>query len=126
MSAIYVWEEGQHLSIGPARLIRVCLLGRLRDAKGGDEARFSLLMGPLGAKLVGRGSPSDHLALMQAVLAARGIRIVEERAPAPAAPSSLPPPPRQQHLYHQQVFPHRAALSIGTPVLLLSIAGIYT
>jgi hypothetical protein len=77
--------------------------GRLRDAKGGDEARFSMLMGPLGAKLVGRGSPSDSLALMQAVLAARGIHIVEERSPVTSAPSSLPPPPGQQHLYHQQV-----------------------
>ncbi|KAK9918934.1 hypothetical protein WJX75_008165 [Coccomyxa subellipsoidea] len=77
-------------------------VARLRDAKGGDEARFSMLMGPLGAKLVGRGSPSDSLALMQAVLAARGIHIVEERPPVTSAPSSLPPPPGQQHLYHQQ------------------------
>lgn len=72
------------------------MLGRLRDAKGGDEARFSLLMGPLGAKLVGRGSPSDTLALMQAVLAARGITIPVDRPPGRPAPSSLPPPQVRQ------------------------------
>ncbi|BDA49228.1 Lysine-specific histone demethylase 1 homolog 1 [Coccomyxa sp. Obi] len=75
-------------------------VARLRDAKGGDEARFSLLMGPLGAKLVGRGSPSDTLALMQAVLAARGITIAIDRPPARPAPSSLPPP--QVHQRYMQ------------------------
>lgn len=79
-------------------------LCRLRDAKGGDDARFSLLMGPMGGKLVSRGSPSDNLALMQAVLAARGINIVEERGPA--APSSLHAPPGQQQYHQPQVCVH--------------------
>ena len=83
--------------------------GRLRDAKGGDEARFSMLMGPLGAKLVGRGSPSDSLALMQAVLAARGIHIVEERPPVTSTISRCA---------------HQAALTFGTPVFLLFNFGV--
>ena len=54
-------------------------LNRLRDAEGGDEARFRLLAGLLGAKLVGRGGlPREALGLMRAVLAARNIALPEQ------------------------------------------------
>lgn len=84
-------------------VFRVTLPGRLRDVKGGDEARFGLLMGPLGAKLVGRLLPADSFALMQAVLAARGIHITEERPqPAAATPAAARAPAALQ-LHRQQV-----------------------
>lgn len=54
-------------------------LTRLRDAEGGDDARFRLLAGLLGAKLVGRGGLArEALGLMHAVLAARGISLPEQ------------------------------------------------
>ena len=48
---------------------------RLRNLPGGDDARFGLLMGPLGIKLVGRARPLDQLALMRAILTSRGIKL---------------------------------------------------
>lgn len=56
--------------------------------KGGDEARFSLLMGPVGAKMVSRIPASQTLGLMQAILAARGVTVTEDAA-AVQAPLQL-------------------------------------
>ena len=54
-------------------------LNRLRDVEGGDEPRFALLAGILGARLVGRsGLPREALGLMYAVLQARGIPLPEQ------------------------------------------------
>ena len=48
---------------------------RLRNLPGGDDARFGMLMGPLGIKLVGRTRPLEQLALMRAILTSRGIKL---------------------------------------------------
>ena len=48
---------------------------RLRNLPGGDDARFGMLMGPLGIKLVGRARPLEQLALMRAILTCRGIKL---------------------------------------------------
>lgn len=53
---------------------------RLRNLPGGDDARFGLLMGSLGIKLVGRARPLEHLALMRAILQARNIKLPSDEA----------------------------------------------
>lgn len=45
---------------------------------GGDDARFGLLMGSLGIKLVGRARPLDYLALMRGILHARGFKLPQD------------------------------------------------
>ena len=62
----------------PAGLLLHCL-SRLRDVDGGDETRFALLAGIMGARLVGRsGLPREALGLMRAVLGARGIPLPDQ------------------------------------------------
>ena len=57
------------------RLLCSC---RLRNLPGGDDARFGLLMGSLGMKLVGRARPLEYLALIKAILHARGIKLPQD------------------------------------------------
>ena len=45
---------------------------------GGDDARFGLLMGSLGIKLVGRARPLDYLARLRGSLHARGIKLPKD------------------------------------------------
>jgi hypothetical protein len=63
------------------------LPSRLRDMKGGDDARFNALMGQMEAKMVSRVPPGDSLALIQAVLAAHGTVISED----PTVQQPMPP-----------------------------------
>lgn len=62
---------------------------------GGDDARFGLLMGSLGIKLVGRARPLDYLALMRGILHARGIKL-----PQDLSASALDAKVRQLHVLH--------------------------
>ena len=55
------------------RAERALVHSRLRDIKGGDDARLALLAGPLAAKLVGREGSRHAMALLSAVLRHRGV-----------------------------------------------------
>lgn len=43
--------------------------------------RFGQLMGSLGIRLVGRARPLEHLALMKAILHARGMKLPSDEDP---------------------------------------------
>lgn len=59
---------------------------RLRDVRGGDDARIDVMTGPLGVKLVGRSPlPARAADFLRAVLSARGTPLPQ---PLPAAPGA--------------------------------------
>lgn len=68
------------------------MVRRLRDVRGGDDARIDVMTGPLGVKLVGRSPlPARAADFLRAVLSARGTPLPQ---PLPAAPGSGPCAPR--------------------------------
>ncbi len=63
---------------------------RLRDVRGGDDARIDAMTGPLGVKLVGRSPlPARAADFLRAMLSARGTPLPKLLPSAPGADPSL-------------------------------------